>query len=174
MPKDSSACEAQFEATSWHDDSLYGISIRSADPDADDWRSDLLLEIDHIVEWVCDPHGRCRFRVAPAALVFHGVTDLAIRISLGQAGFPQTLSDMCIDSIGRDRVYDRKVYLDRPYYVWTISLSSPKDGAISFGAWGYTQRLLGEPVLCDQQHLSPSERDAFAPLCQRWPARGSS
>ena len=166
--------EADYQAMSWHDDCLYGISLRPPDPSVDDWRSDLLLEIDHIVEWVCDPEGTCRFWVAPAEIVFHGVTDLSIKIDWGRTDRRQTVSAASIHSIERERLADQQVYLDRPYYSWAIDLNWPKEGTITFGAWGYTQRLRGEPVLCDQQQLSPAERDAFSPLLGRWPARGSS
>jgi len=55
-------------------------------------------------------------------------------------------------------VHDQKVHLDRPYYAWTIQLNWPQSGELFFGAVGFTQTLLAEPVLLDRQWLSPDER----------------
>ena len=44
--------ESDFDALSWHDDSVYGLSFRIGDPARNDWANDLVLDIDPIVEWV--------------------------------------------------------------------------------------------------------------------------
>jgi hypothetical protein len=36
---------------SWHDNLIYGFHLRCADPERCIWRSDLVLDIDHIPEW---------------------------------------------------------------------------------------------------------------------------
>ena len=36
-----------FDDTIWHDNAVHGIRFQIGDPD--DWRSDLVLDIDHIV-----------------------------------------------------------------------------------------------------------------------------
>ena len=69
-----------FDGLSWHDDTIYGLRFEAGDSFQGDWRAELVLDIDHIVEWVREGAGRVRFRVAPATLVFHGVTDLKISI----------------------------------------------------------------------------------------------
>jgi hypothetical protein len=64
--------------------------VRLADgpgPDGRDWTSDLALDIDCIVEWICGVGGGGQCRVAPATLVFHGVTDLKIDIDWGRSVF---------------------------------------------------------------------------------------
>ena len=65
--------EADFDRLSWHDCHIWGIELRAGDADDGDWTSDLVL--DSIMEWICGTGGGGQFRVAPATLVFHGVTD---------------------------------------------------------------------------------------------------
>ena len=48
---ESTVTEADFERLSWHDNHIYGLHLSLGDPARDDWRSDLVLDIDHIVEW---------------------------------------------------------------------------------------------------------------------------
>ena len=150
--------EADFERLSWHDCHIWGLEFRVGEPDEGDWTSDLVLDIDVITEWLCGVVGSAHFRVAPATLAFHGVTAPRISIDWGQSGFQVALHGVSIDSIERERVSDQKVFLDRPYYRWRILLNWPKAGEIAFGAVGFTQTLLAEPVLTDKQHLSLRER----------------
>jgi hypothetical protein len=49
--------------------------------------------------------------------------------------------------------------LDRPYYQWRIKLNWPERSEISFGAVGFSQTLLADPVVCERQHLSLKQRD---------------
>ena len=150
--------ESDFDQLSWHDCHIWGLELRPGDPDEGDWTSDLVLDIDFIVEWLCGVDGGAQFRVAPATLVFHGVTDPSINIDWGDSGFRTALHAVSIDRIERERVQEQKVYLDRPYYSWRILLNWPKSGAITFGAVGFTQTLRTEAVLTDQQSLSPGQR----------------
>jgi hypothetical protein len=46
--------EADFDRLSWHDNPIYGFSV---DNDVTQWKSDLVLDIDHIVEWLCGVGG---------------------------------------------------------------------------------------------------------------------
>ena len=151
--------EADFEHVSWHDCHIWGLDLRVGDPDEDDWTSDLVLDIDFITDWICPVGGGGQFRVAPATLAFHGVTDPRIMIDWGDSGFQVALHEVSIDRIERERVREQKVYLDRPYYRWSIRLNWPRAGEIAFGAVGFTQTLLAEPVLTTKQHLSLRERN---------------
>lgn len=153
--------EADFERLSWHDCHIWGVDFRVGQPDENDWTSDLVLDIDFIVAWMCGVSGGAQFRVAPATLTFHGVTDPRISIDWGRSGFQVALYGVSIDRIERERVRDQKVYLDRPYHSWRILLNGPKEGEIAFGAVGFTQTLLAEPILTDQQHLSLRERTSL-------------
>jgi hypothetical protein len=150
--------EADFERLSWHDDTLYALRIEVGDIARDDWRSELVLDIDHIVEWLCEAGRRVRFRVAPATLIFHDVTDLAIAVDWGDSGHQTALHEAAIDVLTRAPVADQKICLDRTYYRWRIALAWPRGGEIAFGASGFTQRLRAAPLLQDEQKLSPADR----------------
>jgi hypothetical protein len=150
--------EADFERLSWHDCHIWGLDFHVGQPEEGDWTSDLVLDIDFIIEWMCGVTGGAQFRVAPATLAFHGVTDPRITIDWRNSGFQVALHGVSIDRIDRERVSNQKVYLDRPYYSWRILLNWPNAGEIAFGAVGFTQTLLAEPVLTNRQHLSLQER----------------
>ena len=150
--------DADFDRLSWHDCHLWAIELRAGNADDNDWTSDLVLDIDFILEWICGVGGCAQFRVAPATLVFHGVTDLKIDIDWGRSGFQAALHPAAIDHIDREQIRDQKVYLDRPYYRWSIRLNWPDSGEIAFGAVGFTQRLRAEAIVTGRQHLSRRER----------------
>lgn len=150
--------EEDFERLSWHDCTLWGLAFRAGDPDEGDWTNDLVLDIDFIVEWICGAQGGGQFRVAPATLAFHGVSDPRIGIDWGDSGLQAALHPASIDGVDRERVTEQKVFLDRPYYRWRIRLNAPKAGEIEFGAVGFTLTLLAEPVLTDSQGLSLGRR----------------
>ena len=141
--------ETDFERLSWHDNHVYGLRLDIGDIYADDWRSELVFDIDHIVEWVRGDDHRIRFRVAPADLTFHGVTDLRLGVDWGDSGHRTSLSEMSIAGIQRHRIENQIIFLDRPYYRWVIELNSPADGEIGFGAVGFTQVLRAVPLLID-------------------------
>ena len=99
--------------------------------------------------------------MAPATLAFHGVTGLRIHVdSLHAERYQVALHPMPIDRIERRRIEGQLVHLDRPYYAWTIALNAPVEGAIHFGAWGFTQTLRAEPVLTESQTLPFRGRSA--------------
>jgi hypothetical protein len=147
-----------FESLSWHDDTVYGLRLEIGDPERGDWRSNLVLDIDHIVEWVRAGE-TFRFQVAPATLTFHHATDLQLAIDCGDTGGQVALHTLSIDAIDRERIVDQKICFDRPYYRWRIALNWPQGGEIRFGASDFTLALRAEPVLQDQQQLSPLDRD---------------
>lgn len=151
--------EIDFDRLSWHDCHIWGIELRAGNPDEGDWTSDLALDIDFIVEWVRATDGGMQFRVAPATLVFHGITDPKIAIDWGRSGHQTALHPVSIGAIERELVRDQKVYLDRPYHAWKIRLNWPDGDKIAFGAVGFTQTPRAEPVLTSKQCLSRSERN---------------
>lgn len=150
--------DADFARLSWHDDTLYGLRLEVGDVARDDWRSELVLDLDHIVEWVCGADRSARFRVAPATLTFHDVTDLRVALDWGHSGHRTALSEPQIDRITRAAVADQKICLDRPYYRWRIAFNWPRGGEIGFGASGFSQTLRTAPALLDQQRLPPADR----------------
>ncbi len=151
--------EADFDRLSWHDCHIWAIELRAGDPDNGDWTSDLAFDIDFIVEWICGVGGGAQFRVAPATLLFHGVTDPRIAIDWGCAGAQVALHPVSISNVERELIQDQKVYLDRPYYSWKIRLNWPASSEIAFGAVGFTLTERAEPVLTDKQCLSFRERN---------------
>jgi hypothetical protein len=152
------ATSLPFAEGAWHDNALYGLRLDLGDPARGDWHSDLVLDIDHIAEWLCGADRRVRFRVAPATLTFHHATDLQIAIDCGDSGGQVALHALSIDRISRQRIEDQKVCLDRPYYRWRIALNWPQGGGIDFAASGFTQVLRAAPVVLDEQQLSPLDR----------------
>ena len=100
----SDLTDGDFERLSWHDCHIWGLSIGAGDPDAGDWTSDLALDLDFIVEWICGVDETFQFRVAPATLTFHGVTDLRIGVSLGDGALQAAIHPISIDRIARERV----------------------------------------------------------------------
>lgn len=149
---------AADDLPSWHDNLIYGLRFDPPDPVREDWQSDLVFDIDHIVEWIRGTDGRFSFRVAPATLVFHDVTDLSIAIDYGGGDYPQTLNELSIASIAREPIRHAGAAVDLPYYRWTIALNLTTDGEIAFGASGYTQTLRAEPTLHDEQRLPAGDR----------------
>lgn len=149
-----------FEAFSWHDCHVWSIDLQAGDPDVGDWRSELALDIDYIVDWVGMADGETKFRVAPATLIFHGASDLRIAIEPQLPGGQVALHPLSIDHVERTAIAQQKIYLDRPYYSWKIVLNWPSGGEISFGAWGFGQTLRAEPILTDRQHLTRIERES--------------
>ncbi len=156
MPNDTA--EPDFSEMSWHDDTLYGLRFEVGDPERNTWVSDLVLDIDHIVKWVRGTDDGARFRVAPATLTFHDVTDLRITVDFGDSGCQTAINELSIAAITRERVPDQKICLDRPYYRWRIALNLPQGGEIAFGASGFTQDLRADPVLVDEQRLPANAR----------------
>ena len=152
------ALDSDFEHLSWHDNIVYGLRLDVGDSFRGDWHSDLVLDIDHIVEWVCGADGGVRFRVAPATLTFHDATDLRIAVDFGDSGGRTALNELSIATITRVAVPNQEGYPERIYYRWRIELYLPQGGEITFGASGFTQTLRAEPVLLDEQRLLAADR----------------
>jgi hypothetical protein len=147
---------AAFDQLSWHDNAVHGLRIDVGDPDRGQWHSRLILDLDHIVEWLCCTDGRTHFRVAPATLVFENATDLSIQLPHRGYGTQISLSPLSIDRIERERVTDQRICLDRPYWRWSIGFNDPEGGLIALGASDIRLALRAEPVLCAEQRY-PAE-----------------
>lgn len=151
---------ADFDRLSWHDNVVYGFRTALPAPDVGDWRCDLILDIDHIVAWLCEDPQNVRFLVAPADLVFHNVGGLKIDLDFG----PDMLSEISIDAVRRKPA--AKSATATPAYDWRIELHPPVRGGIAFTATGFTQTLRGEPLILEEQSLSRAQRDRFpSPVC---------
>lgn len=151
--------EADFENLSWHDCVIWRITPCIPNSDVNDPTCDLALEIDFIVEWIHTDGNRFKFRVAPATLVFHGVSALHIDIEWDKDHFSVEMHPATIREIKREVIRDQPACLDRPSYDWRICAGWPDAGEIALCAVGFTQTLLAEPVLMDEQSFSLRERN---------------
>ena len=146
-----------FANFSWHDNYIYSLHFA-----IQGWNAGLVLDIDHIVEWIRGVDGGAQFRVAPATLTFHNVTDLKLNIDWGDSGFQVALHEISIHQITRERITNQKICLDRPYYRWSIETNFPRPGSITFGADNFTQILRAEPITQDEQKLPRESRVAYS------------
>ena len=151
-----------FEALSWHDNLIYGLHLRCSDPDRGLWRNDLVLDIDHIVEWICGADGHVQFRIAAATLAFHEVGRLRIDIDYAK-GWGDSLTELSIAQIRQepDAVDDPGLRIRR--HRFCIDLNVPQGGIISFVASGHTLVLRGPVHQMDQQSLPGDLRPAMTP-----------
>jgi len=151
-----------FERMSWHDNIVYGMQFHVGDAFKGDWRHDLSFDIDYIAEWVRSGEpGRdsssgsgMRFRVAPATLTFHEVTDLRIGVDFGDSDCATAITELSIAGITREAVDDPQRFPAGDYFRYRIGFNLPQGGEIAFGARGFTQTLRAAPVLCDEQRLA--------------------
>src|SRR6184192_625452 len=91
--------EADFETLSWHDCNIWGMEFQTGDADEGEWTSDVIFNIDYIAEWICGVDRSMHFRVAPARLTFHGVTDPRVAIDWGRSGFQVSPIEVSINRI---------------------------------------------------------------------------
>jgi len=145
----------EFNPYAWHDDVIHALVTHLQQRI---WLSEVLFDIDHIVEWVRSVEGKVQFKVAPATLKFHDAGDLCISIDCGDSGGRTALHDLVIDHISRSAIDNQDVRLDRPFYRWRIELNWPKGGFISFASSGFTQTLRAEPQLTDAIRLDTKVR----------------
>ncbi len=129
---------------SFHDNTIHSIEFID-----EDFETNLILNIDHITEWV-QLKESCKFKVAPAQLTFRKVSDLNIQIS--KPGFTigtymETILDIVKDSLPGNR------------YEYTIKLLN--GNFIKFNACSYDLTLNGKPRLKTEQQLTCSERETI-------------
>lgn len=150
----------EFDGYAWHDCSIWGIEFRKGEAEEGDWTSEIVFSIDYIVQWLCGVKGDAQFQVAPASLVFRGVTDPKISIDWGNTQHRHLMHGVYVDHIEREACLEPEGPVGRPHYKWKIVLNWPDDSEITFGASGFTQTLLSEPiVLTMRQHLTMKERN---------------
>ena len=134
-----------FDRLSFHDNLLRGFAIR-----CDAGRSDLILDIDYIDEWVT-PCTRPTWKVASADLIFHGVTGLDLSMSWDDKKYHTSRAGDCILDVTREVIQDQLVYLDRPYYLWRFAFAA--NSQLSLGAYGFTLELRQDPIVYEEQSL---------------------
>ncbi len=138
---------------SFHDDSIYGFRLISPEPDRDDWRSELILDIDHILEWIKGDDGHFRFLLVQANLCFENVSDLRVSFS-----FPEfSLNPLPIDRIDRN-LGPVKMRGDKyQEFSWTIHLNDRAGGSLTFRSTAYRLEQIGKPTEFGEQTI-PNHR----------------
>lgn len=139
--------DADFDQMSWHDNHVHGIQLVGGQ----NGEGELVLDLDHILEWIKDGDRGFKFRVQRATLAFHGV--MFPRIAVDYASATAAFGPFMIDGIER-RVEKRERYEAQ---IWKLPISWP-GGQIEFEARGFTQRAEGRPLLTSHQVLSPDAR----------------
>ena len=140
-----------FESMSWHDVHVHGFRLDSFDPDLG--ASDLVMDIDFILEWK-ESDGKFEFAVAQAVLRFHTVSDL--KVTLDYATPTAGMSPFSIAGIERETIEYRG---GTGCFRWRIPINWPT-GIIEFEAPGFTQTLVGEIYVQSGQWLDAERRNA--------------
>lgn len=138
---------ADFPSLSWHDNHVHGLSIREGPHGA----GELGLDLDFILEWL-PAEGAFAFRLAPATLTFHDVTDLSISIAYGRVG--AAIGPFSIADVSREA---HEYATGHSTFNWRILVNWP-EGLISFRASGFTQTLRAEPCFSKDQCLTSALR----------------
>jgi hypothetical protein len=143
--------EADFDRMSWSGCRLWKIEIAAGDGDG---TGELVLGLDLIADALCGFNREAQFKLAPAALTFHAVTDLKIDVDCGDSRNLLLVQPLSIADIVREPVAQG----GSRYQTWRVRLGWPRGGELRFGAAGFTQVLLAEPIISGSNHLSAAER----------------
>jgi len=143
--------EADFERMSWHDNHVHGIRLVQGE----NGEGELVLDIDHILEWQNGEGTGFAFRVQQATLIFHGV--MFPRIAIDYASASAAFGPFMIDGIER-RVEQRERYEQQ---IWRLPITWP-GGHIEFEARSFTQRADGPSYVSSSQLLKPEQRRPIA------------
>lgn len=136
--------DADFDSMSWHDNHVHGLELRDGEHGA----GELVLDLDYILEWICIERGSCSFRIVPACLTFHGVTDL--RIALDYQARSAAMGPFSLHAIEREPMFEG-------VWKWRLDVNWP-NGSIEFTARGFTQVATAPEVVKDEQSLTRAER----------------
>ena len=139
--------EADFDGMSWHDCQVNSMAL---DQDGE-WQSDLVIDLDFIVEWLCGTDKRCRFRVAPAVLRFTHVDNLRLDISL------KLKQPLEIYSVERTEI-PTKGYENFHWVIKVQNYPDMKENLVEFDATGFIQELTGRAIETESQNLAGAER----------------
>ncbi len=138
-----------FEEHSWHDNPIHGFRII----EKANCVGDLILDIDHITEWLCSDDGEYNFKIAPADLIFEDIIDLAIFLDYGECS--ASITPPSIHEIRREPKEYPNGYKS---YEWFIEINWPSNCYIKFKSPGFKQILRKQPMLSNEQIIKPSNR----------------
>ena len=135
--------EVPLDTRNWHDNAVHGLSFRN--PSEVAGTSTLVLDIDHILEWI--QVGRSfEFIVVPALLRFHGC--FKFKMTVDYSNGPIAVEAFSIDGIERTIAHTQ--YGECTTY--RIPINSPS-GVIEFEATSWSLEYTGEPVRSSQMSL---------------------
>ena len=138
---------ADYDEMSWHNNHVHGLAIRAGEHGT----GELALDLDYILEWL--PSGNLiSFRIAPATLVFHEVSNLNLALD-----YLQPLAAITPFSLGNISRQPHVFPNGYSTFRWEVAINWP-EGFITFLAAGFEQTLRGEPCLTSNQWLTPEER----------------
>ena len=134
--------DEHFESLSWHDNAIHSFRVIKGGSAT----GQLVLDIDHILEWRPNGSGAFSFLVAPATLTFNDVS--ALKVALDSATPTAALTTFTIDQI--DRSVEKRQHFDA--VLWRIPINWPI-GDISFEASGFAQELRASQVVSQSMSL---------------------
>ncbi len=147
-----------FDLIDFHDCPIHSFVNAVSE---DNWRSDLILFIDFINEWILGRNHHPKFMISPSTMIFHNVTNLQYELSTIFDTY-QVIPGICyIDTIKRKKQTEKEqlVHFGEAYYVWEIIGSQVNSLNIKFGATGFDLMLHQEPTLSAYQELEISIDD---------------
>ena len=144
--------DSDFEEMSWHDNHVHGIQVEV--DNEDHGTGILVLDLDHILEWIApaSPGEAVRFRIARARLTFYEIS--ALRIEIDWASAQAGMTPFSIGEISRRKLEYPTGYVS---WAWTVAVNWPQ-GAITFNSPRFSQVLVGPVVATDGQCLTLRQR----------------
>ena len=139
-----------FDSLSWHDVHIHGFHLDSFI--YDEGVADLVFDIDYILKWE-NINNKFLFTLCRSSLRFYKIFNL--RFMIDYATPTMGMYPFSIDGIKRDILTYPTGYES---FHWSIKINSPQ-GYIEFDSPGFTQKLVGEPIIHPDQWLLPEQRD---------------
>ncbi|MDR2011462.1 MAG: hypothetical protein LBQ20_00150 [Rhodanobacter sp.] len=140
-----------FDAMGWHDVHVHGLKLENFS--VEEGSCDLVLDIDYLLQWDTCDDGMFRFTVCRAELRFHQVRNLKLALD-----YASTSAGMCPFSIHGIQRETLRYINGATSWRWQITINWPL-GSLQLDAPGFTQTLMGEPVVQQsRQWLSSAQR----------------
>jgi hypothetical protein len=139
--------DQDFDQMCWHDCAIHGFATKVDLEHEQNWKSELLLDIDYIFKWV--PGEQYSFWVAPCTLIFKNVYSLQLEYDTKQASI---MPEFDISGITRNEHVYESGYAT---WIWTIKLFA---GKMVFESNGYEQIVRQPPRLIPKQSFTNEER----------------
>ncbi|QLQ31486.1 MAG: hypothetical protein HZT40_07640 [Candidatus Thiothrix singaporensis] len=139
-----------FDSLSWHDVHIHGFQLESFI--TNEGVADIIFDIDYILKWE-NTNNKLLFTVCRATLRFHKV--FGMKFMLDYATPTASMCPFSINGIEREPLTYPTGFNS---FHWSIKVNWPQ-GYIEFDSPGFTQTLIGTPIVQSTQSLSFEERD---------------